>query len=262
MIRTMKNTPNTQSTTEDQTARRWYHRLAKYMRRFAHDVLGWHDGKGAAVGFDGCSMTSRCSQCGGRVLADSNGDWFLSPRQDEDSFRANPVDDLTEKVIRASDQFMGEEASSTAHRRVFQPEEAFDVFDRPVNVPLAREQIHATDDKDTTAPPNPTIEGVQQDSVSDRRKTPQPDMAQLADLTRRFCESAEKLRKVRESGGVSCPRGRKLEYTEEDFRALREWPGPAPVLRDSDETGIPDFEGLPMLAPEVDEPDDKTRTQT
>ncbi len=57
------------------------------------------------------------------------------------SARANPIGDLTKKVILASKQFMGEEARSTAHRRVFYPDEAFKIFDRPVNEPLAREQL-------------------------------------------------------------------------------------------------------------------------
>ena len=51
-------------------------RLKSALRRFLHDVLGWHDGKGAVPMYDGCSFKSRCSQCGQRVLLDSQGNWF------------------------------------------------------------------------------------------------------------------------------------------------------------------------------------------
>ena len=43
---------------------------------FYHDILGWHDGKGSSVGFDGCSATGTCSKCGKSVLQDSQGNWF------------------------------------------------------------------------------------------------------------------------------------------------------------------------------------------
>ena len=49
--------------------------------RFTHDKLHWHRVNGE-IGFDGCSATARCWQCGGRVLQDSQGNWFLSSRQD------------------------------------------------------------------------------------------------------------------------------------------------------------------------------------
>lgn len=39
-------------------------------------ILGWHNGKGSAIGFDGCSATSSCSKCGKSVLQDSQGNWF------------------------------------------------------------------------------------------------------------------------------------------------------------------------------------------
>lgn len=50
--------------------------MFKWLKRFTHNVLGWHDGKGGAVGFDGCSMTSTCSYCGKKVLQDGQGNWF------------------------------------------------------------------------------------------------------------------------------------------------------------------------------------------
>ena len=39
-------------------------------------TFGWHNGKGSAIGFDGCSATSSCSKCGKSVLQDSQGNWF------------------------------------------------------------------------------------------------------------------------------------------------------------------------------------------
>jgi len=48
----------------------------RFLRWFAHDVLGWHDGRGARLDFDGCSFSSRCGVCGRRVLQDSQGNWF------------------------------------------------------------------------------------------------------------------------------------------------------------------------------------------
>lgn len=46
------------------------------IRRFTHNVLGWHD-RDEQVSFDGCSFVSRCRYCGGVVLLDSQGNWFL-----------------------------------------------------------------------------------------------------------------------------------------------------------------------------------------
>jgi hypothetical protein len=57
--------------------------LNRRVRRWCCDHMNWHDGKVAALGFDGCSMTSRCSTCGRRVLMSSQGDWFAASIQDE-----------------------------------------------------------------------------------------------------------------------------------------------------------------------------------
>ncbi len=43
---------------------------------FYHDILGWHDGKGDSVSFDGCSLHATCSKCGKKVMQDSQGNWF------------------------------------------------------------------------------------------------------------------------------------------------------------------------------------------
>jgi hypothetical protein len=52
--------------------------MIEWLRKFAHDVLGWHDGRGGPIGFDGMSLTGRCSRCGRRVLMDSQGNWFTA----------------------------------------------------------------------------------------------------------------------------------------------------------------------------------------
>jgi hypothetical protein len=57
--------------------------LNRRVRRWCCDHMDWHDGNGAALGFDGCSMTGRCSTCGRRVLMSSQGDWFAAGIQDE-----------------------------------------------------------------------------------------------------------------------------------------------------------------------------------
>lgn len=51
------------------------------MRKWFHDRLEWH--KPTSSGFDGCSVTSRCSFCGLRILQDSQGGWFLATYQGE-----------------------------------------------------------------------------------------------------------------------------------------------------------------------------------
>ncbi len=47
--------------------------VRRIVRRLTHDKLGWHDGK---VGYGG--PDTYCSICGGRVLCDSQGGWFLA----------------------------------------------------------------------------------------------------------------------------------------------------------------------------------------
>ena len=50
----------------------WWDRV----KQWTCDHLDWHNGRGANVGFDGASLTARCSQCNRRVLMDSQGNWF------------------------------------------------------------------------------------------------------------------------------------------------------------------------------------------
>ena len=44
-------------------------------RKFLCNVLGWHKPTNR-VGFDGCSMTSNCKNCGKEIMKDSQGNWF------------------------------------------------------------------------------------------------------------------------------------------------------------------------------------------
>ena len=37
---------------------------------------GWHNGKGGAKSFDGCSNHATCGKCGKEVMQDSQGNWF------------------------------------------------------------------------------------------------------------------------------------------------------------------------------------------
>lgn len=55
--------------------------MMEWLRRFAHDVLGWHDGRLGPHDFDGASFVARCSRCQKRVLQDSQGNWFVASRQ-------------------------------------------------------------------------------------------------------------------------------------------------------------------------------------
>lgn len=45
------------------------------IRRFLCEFLGWHRPKDV-VGFDGCSLTSRCRYCNKRIMQDSQGNWY------------------------------------------------------------------------------------------------------------------------------------------------------------------------------------------
>ena len=49
--------------------------MIKIIKKFLHDVLGWHDGNGDQW-FDGASVHSTCSQCGEKVMQDGQGNWF------------------------------------------------------------------------------------------------------------------------------------------------------------------------------------------
>ena len=50
--------------------------MMEFLRRFAHNVLGWHNGDGEPKGFDGLSSFAVCTRCWRRVLMDSQGNWF------------------------------------------------------------------------------------------------------------------------------------------------------------------------------------------
>ena len=45
------------------------------IKKFLHDKLDWGF-PNESRGFDGCSFTSTCRLCGGRLLQDSQGNWF------------------------------------------------------------------------------------------------------------------------------------------------------------------------------------------
>ena len=47
----------------------------RWLKKFGHDVLQWHDGKRFLV------SDRFCSTCGKRVLQDSTGSWFVASRQ-------------------------------------------------------------------------------------------------------------------------------------------------------------------------------------
>ena len=38
--------------------------------------FSWHNGKGGAKSFDGCSVHASCDKCGKEVMQDSQGNWF------------------------------------------------------------------------------------------------------------------------------------------------------------------------------------------
>ena len=50
--------------------------VVRSWRHFRCNIMGWHNGKGNGIGFDGCSFTATCSICGKKVLMDSQGNWF------------------------------------------------------------------------------------------------------------------------------------------------------------------------------------------
>lgn len=50
--------------------------MIRLLRWFAHDIMGWHNGKGGPRSFDGCSLHATCSICGKEVMQDSQGNWF------------------------------------------------------------------------------------------------------------------------------------------------------------------------------------------
>ena len=45
------------------------------LRWLLHDVLAWLR-PASGRGFDGCSPTAICRDCGRQMLADSQGNWF------------------------------------------------------------------------------------------------------------------------------------------------------------------------------------------
>jgi len=49
--------------------------------KLAHRFWGWHV-PGDSLGFDGATVTTRCSMCDKRIGQDSQGNWFAFARQD------------------------------------------------------------------------------------------------------------------------------------------------------------------------------------
>ena len=54
-----------------------------FIKKLAHDYLGWHKPKRGAIGFDGCSLTATCLYCGNTILQDSQGNWFTLTVKDK-----------------------------------------------------------------------------------------------------------------------------------------------------------------------------------
>lgn len=54
--------------------------MRERFRRWAHNKLGWHRPV-PSLGWDGCSITSRCMYCNKRILRDSQGGWFTAGKQ-------------------------------------------------------------------------------------------------------------------------------------------------------------------------------------
>ena len=50
--------------------------MIEKIRRLCHDYLGWGYPQNDVGGFDGASYTSQCRFCQGKLLMDSNMDWF------------------------------------------------------------------------------------------------------------------------------------------------------------------------------------------
>ncbi len=50
--------------------------MIEYLRKLAHDLLSWHDGRLGPKWSDGASMHAACSRCGREVMQDSQGSWF------------------------------------------------------------------------------------------------------------------------------------------------------------------------------------------
>ena len=47
-----------------------------FMKRFYHDLMGWHIPKYDECTFDGCSIHCHCKHCGKEIMQDSQGNWF------------------------------------------------------------------------------------------------------------------------------------------------------------------------------------------
>ena len=51
-------------------------RIIAQIRLWLCKYLGWHNGTGGFIEYDGCSIHAICSVCGKEVMQDSQGNWF------------------------------------------------------------------------------------------------------------------------------------------------------------------------------------------
>jgi hypothetical protein len=61
------------------------------IRRFTHDVLGWHKPNEAMTLF-GINLVSYCRYCDRRILQDSQGGWFEATPLPEDKHAGDGCD--------------------------------------------------------------------------------------------------------------------------------------------------------------------------
>ncbi len=50
--------------------------MIAWLKKFAHDKLGWHTPDQSKLWFDGATIHSTCKRCGEDIGQDSQGNWF------------------------------------------------------------------------------------------------------------------------------------------------------------------------------------------